>query len=84
MKIEKVNRIKYLGVMVNSKNNNNDHVDSTIKSTIISFYTTNNLSITNMQMKTRIKVMHFKTLCRPKLSYGCEPLKINSSHNGII
>lgn len=73
-------KLKDLGVMINLQSNNNDHVESRIKNTLKSYYSLNNLCTTNIQMKTRIKAMLFKTLCRPVLAYGCEPLKINSSH----
>ncbi|CAF0893931.1 unnamed protein product [Brachionus calyciflorus] len=76
-KIDKVHKFKYLGVMINSKNNNNDHTEQRIKKTIRSFHQINRLGITNPELRIKFKTQFYKTFCRPILAYGCEPLKIN-------
>ncbi|RNA07428.1 RNA-directed DNA polymerase from mobile element jockey-like [Brachionus plicatilis] len=75
--IEAHDKIKYLGVLINSKNTNDEHIQQRIKNTIKSLNAIGVLGINDKNLKTKIKVQLYKTYCRPILSYGCEALKIN-------
>ena len=75
--IETHDKIKYLGVLINSKNTNEDHIQQRIRNTVKSLNAIGALGINDKILKTKIKVQLYKTYCRPILSYGCEALKIN-------
>ncbi|CAF0919426.1 unnamed protein product [Brachionus calyciflorus] len=78
--IESIEKIKYLGVIVNSKNNNEDHIQQRIKNTMRSLNSIKTLGIDDERLKLKTKIQFYKTYCRPVLTYGCEALKMNNIH----
>ena len=77
--IKCVNKIKYLGVILNDKNNNKDHIDTRIKLAFKSFYTLKNLQIDNKYLATKIKIHLYKMFIRPTLIYGLENFVLSKS-----
>ena len=70
--IKCVEKIRYLGVILNRNNNNKDQVESRIKTAFRSFYTLRNLQSENTYLTTKIKIHLYEVFVRPTLTYGFE------------
>ncbi|RMZ94723.1 RNA-directed DNA polymerase from mobile element jockey-like, partial [Brachionus plicatilis] len=65
-------KIRYLGVILNRKNNNKDQVESRIRTAYRSFSSLRNLQIDNNFLENKIKTHLYKVFVRPTLTYGFE------------
>lgn len=75
--IKKFEKIKYLGIYLNRKNNNNDQVETRIKSAFKASISIKKLECENEKLKVKIKTHLYKAFVRPVLTYGLENYVLN-------
>ena len=75
--IEKVNEMKYLGVILNEFLSMRPHVESRNTKSNNAAYSLYNLGLMNTNMNIETKRKIYLTYCRPSLLYGCEFIDID-------
>ncbi len=75
--ISEVNKIKYLGVWINSKLNCSDHIEERRSNTIKAFNALRKTGITDLSVNPDLKSFMYKENCRPILFYGIENMNLN-------
>ena len=78
--IEWVNKLKYLGIWINQKNNNKDHLqERRIKAWASYHKLKNDIDIENKKMSLNLKIHLFKSYIRPIIYYGLENLHLTKT-----
>ncbi|RNA24078.1 hypothetical protein BpHYR1_025735 [Brachionus plicatilis] len=77
--IELHEKIKYQGVVLNSKINNVDFIEERLRKTLKSMFQLKTTGMNDPSLKIEIKSQLYKSYCRPIRTSGCEASKINQT-----
>ena len=79
IRIKKVKKMKYLGVVINEKNNNKEHLINRKNMTYSAIQKLNSIGFNLNHLKYNIKSILYKTHIRPVLFYGMETHTLNAT-----
>lgn len=77
--VEKVDKMKYLGVWIDSKLNPKEQINDKKVSSLRAFNKLRNVGIADRQTSPNMKCFLFKVYCRPILHYGIENLTLTAT-----
>ena len=79
IQIEKITKIKYLGVHLDNKLNSLNHFQAKKKSALMKMRKLKKCGYDSKVLNTEVKTNQFETCIRPVLSYGLENISMNKS-----
>jgi hypothetical protein len=82
--IQRVTKIKYLGVTIDNKLNMNDHIENKNKQNSINAYYLYSIGLFNSNMNVQTKKYIYNTYCRPTLYYGWEFIEASGNKTKMI
>ncbi|RNA04005.1 hypothetical protein BpHYR1_001296 [Brachionus plicatilis] len=84
MEVQRVKSAKYLGVLINEKISNSDHVNNRRTITLSAVNKLKRSVISSKLLSPKIKVFCYKTYCRSTLHYGLEPIALNKKEMAAL
>jgi hypothetical protein len=71
VRFKKAEKFKFLGMIINTKNNMTETIQDRIQAGNKAYYA-NQMMLKNMYINRGAKMQIYKTLIRPVVTYGCE------------
>ena len=83
-KIDFEKQMKYLGIKINEKIKTRLYVDKRREAAIKTVFTMTNIGFNRKELASEMRAYPYKTLARPVLTYGLEPLVMTANDKKII
>ena len=82
-RFKKVNKLKFLGMVINSKNNMTETIQDRIQAGNKAYYA-NQMMLKNRYINRGAKMQIYKTLIRQVVTYGCESWTMKKEDENIL